>query len=417
MHGWLSLEGVPRATEKRFLVAIRLTLRSLLKIREAVPDPARVLRALDATEAYGLHGTSYEPLSQRLLDRARAGTVRRIRANRLPVSTDEEWASGAVATEVASVLAQQPPSLLELQMTGEVAAAPSGRYLEKLLGVAYGGKGSYVPCTRLRILQLGRNGLKGGVPAALALCTGLTRLELHENALDGKVPEELTAGLPKLRVLRLQGNPLTGELPTHWATCELELLDTSHTMMTGTLPKAIVGMGCLETLNVSHARLNGQLPSGANTWQCAALRVFRVDNNRLGGDIPRELFDVCTRLEVALLNNNTLGGEIPGSVRNCHELVELDLHTNFLTGSVPCYELKSCPRLRLLNLMHQRGEEPLVAKTDTGDKAALVRRRTRAACPSRPLALRPAHTHHARLPSSPSRSPPARPSSSPPSSG
>ena len=42
-------------------------------------------------------------------------------------------------------------------------------------------------CTRLRVLQLGRNGLKGALPVALTLCKALTRLELHENELEGKV--------------------------------------------------------------------------------------------------------------------------------------------------------------------------------------------------------------------------------------
>lgn len=68
--------------------------------------------------------------------------------------------------------------------------------------------------------------------------------------------------------------------------------------------------------------------------------MLRLDHCRFQGPIPRELFLACTNLEVVLLNNNTLSDEIPRTVGHCKQLTELDFHANFLTGSVPCVQLK-----------------------------------------------------------------------------
>ena len=88
--------------------------------------------------------------------------------------------------------------------------------------------------------------------------------------------------------------------------------------------------------------------------------------------VPRELFEACPHLEECLLNSNTLSGELPATVRCCTGLRELDVHTNFLCGSVPCLQLQECKRLQLLNLMGQRGEAPLVVRKDDGQYAALL---------------------------------------------
>lgn len=260
---------------------------------------------------------------------------------------------------------------IDLQMTKE-KASDSGHYLEKFLGVKYRGGSQYLNCTRLRVLQLGRNGLKGNLPSAIAMCKHLTRLELHENALEGKMPEEVAESLPNLLVLRLNNNALTGELPHKWATSLLELLDVSYNQFTGSLPKAVVGMSKLHTINISHGRFNERLPDGDELWNCTGLRIFRVDHNRLRGELPRSLFQKCHALEEVIVSNNTLSGLLPRTVRNCTRLRELDCHTNFFQGSVPCYQLKECKSLKLINFLYQHGEDALAVKTDDGSKADLL---------------------------------------------
>lgn len=266
--------------------------------------------------------------------------------------------------------------LLQLSMTRDVKVPSSGHYLERLLGATYQGSGQVLVCTRLQVLQLGRNGLKGKIPEAIAMCKKLTRLELHENELEEKLPENLTSALTELIVLRLNGNQITGELPQRWACSRLAVLDVSHNNLTGPLPKAVVALPALESLDVSHCRFNDHLPSGGDSgtpaWKCSKLKTLRVDHNRLSGEIPREVFEVCTELEVGLFSNNTLSGEIPKSVRAAVNLVELDLHTNFFKGYVPCTQLKECVKLKMLNLMHQVGDEALLVMIDDGSKAALI---------------------------------------------
>jgi len=372
VYGWLSFEGA------HLLVEVQLHLRSMLRIKDAVPDAPRVLRTLRAADEY--FGASYEPLSTRVFDRVKAGLVRKIEANRVPIAADQSWETGAMESDLSAILSSGKNTLVELSLSREVMQS-TGRHLEKLLGVGYSGQGQMLHCTRLRVIQLGRNGLKGNLPEAIALCKGLTRLELHENQLEGKMPAAIAEQCVELEVFRLSGNQIAGELPDKWGSTHLTLVDVSKNLFTGALPKALVGLPELETLDISHCRFNGHLPGGGphdgeagpgEVWKCSKLRVLRVNHNRIQGNLPRVLFETCPLLVEALFGNNTFGGELPATVRNCTQLVELDFHTNFLSGSIPAHQLKQCKSLRTLNFSNQKGEEPLVIMVDDGSKVALL---------------------------------------------
>jgi len=265
--------------------------------------------------------------------------------------------------------------LLELRANKEQKAASSGRYLEQVLGATFSDTRMVVQFTRIRVLQLGGNGLKGTLPEALITCTNLTTLELHQNDIEGKIPDALGTALINLVTLRLDHNSLTGELPSQWNCPRLESLDVSHNLLTGPVPKKLVA-NCtrLHTLDGSHCRLNGNLPGAENggEWNCAGLKILRLEYNRLQGEIPRELFEKCVALEYVQLGSNTLSGDVPRTVRNLLSLREFDIHTNYFTGSVPCLQFKECKSLKMLNLMNQKGDEPLVARSDDGAKADLI---------------------------------------------
>lgn len=197
LNGNLSLPS-----NRRFLVEVLLVLRPM-QLVPGMPEAFDVLRRLEATDIFPPPGRSAEPLSKLVIERAAAGSVRRIEANRLPIdSSPSAWRLGGAAEDLNALLATEPCYLLSLQLTAEAQAGLPGRYLERLLGVAYRGDGQFLVCTRLRVLQLGRNGLKGSVPTALGMCKALERLELHGNSLEGNVPEEVTAGTPNLKVSR-----------------------------------------------------------------------------------------------------------------------------------------------------------------------------------------------------------------------
>ncbi|CAN6181244.1 unnamed protein product [Urochloa humidicola] len=65
---------------------------------------------------------------------------------------------------------------------------------------------------RLAVLNVSRNALSGPIPPGLAGCAALEVLDLSTNALRGGVPPEL-CGLPSLRRLFLSENLLSGEIP------------------------------------------------------------------------------------------------------------------------------------------------------------------------------------------------------------
>lgn len=82
-----------------------------------------------------------------------------------------------------------------------------------LHGLGLGGALSPAVCAlpRLAVLNVSKNALSGPVPAGLAACAALEVLDLSTNSLHGAIPPELCA-LPSLRRLFLSENLLTGEI-------------------------------------------------------------------------------------------------------------------------------------------------------------------------------------------------------------
>ena len=88
----------------------------------------------------------------------------------------------------------------------------------------------------------------------------VTEIRLPGNNLTGKLPEELD--FPNLRVLDLQGNALTGPLPSAGSALKsLESLNLNGNEFTGTVPAALAPSGSrLKALGLAGNELSGQLP-------------------------------------------------------------------------------------------------------------------------------------------------------------
>ena len=136
----------------------------------------------------------------------------------------------------------------------------------------------------LTSLLLGRNNLKGTIPAQLGDLQNLQSLGLYVNNLSGPIPAAL-GRLGHLNYLDLQQNQLSGLIPV-----ELGSLDS------------------LTNLFLNSNLLAGHIPDTLGTL--SHLRTLRLDQNQLSGGIPASLGNL-TSLQYVYLRSNLLSGSVP----------------------------------------------------------------------------------------------------------
>ncbi len=253
---------------------------------------------------------------------------------------------------------------------------------------------------RLVWLRLGGNGLTGPIPRQIASLADLRVLSLEDNALTGFVPwwlDELRqletlrldnnrlhgrnhhrhgdtlsrlAGLPRLRILRLDADEIIGCIPMTWHAAQARydnvepdllcrpppwrkpgvLEDVAHLMLArdvlaggealnwsyarpvGSWQGVILEQGRVAGLNLSNMNLNGRLPP--ELGNLAKLSTLRLDGNRLTGSIPPELGKLNKLVALSLVGNN-LTGPIPPEFGDLLNLHLLWLDDNPLDRAIP----------------------------------------------------------------------------------
>lgn len=223
---------------------------------------------------------------------------------------------------------------------------------------------------RVVALELGANGLKGQLPAAIGELSALRSLHLQYNKdLTGSIPAELYQ-LSELRALRLGFTGLTGVLSE--AIGNLSLLDTldlrtspyelastwdgneatardhrpNPTTLSGKLPAALGRLQRAKVLDFGHQSFSGELPQEIGDLR--QIEHLSFYGNKLTGAIP-ETFGALRSLRTLGLTGNELTGAIPASLGGLSQLRELLLGGNQLSGELPA-SLGELKQLQHLNL-------------------------------------------------------------------
>ena len=207
----------------------------------------------------------------------------------------------------------------------------------------------------LQSLTLANNRLTGPFPQFLAQINSIVNIQLQDNLLTGSLPSfELKADT--LDVLQLQNNLFSGNLDFVFSTpgsttfTDLNTLDLSENMLTGSIPSSLFDITSLENLALSSNCFSGTFPSNlcnlqqirmmslnglSSSSKCedhgTFLRMFLGDFVR--GEIPACVFQLPL-LDSLYVTGNQLSGELadltsPSAFRN------LALSYNRLWGSVP----------------------------------------------------------------------------------
>lgn len=163
----------------------------------------------------------------------------------------------------------------------------------------------------LRYLRFEYNRFSGTVPSEIGLMDNLITFHLASNKIKGEIPSTV-GDMNRLAVLKLQSNYLTGHIPPSIGKLSnLEELHLNNNLqLTGQLPDALFDHTSeLRTLDLSDCGFSGTLsPKIGYRWE--DLEIFRISNNKFHGSIPWE-FTALDRLLNVLLHGNDLTGTVP----------------------------------------------------------------------------------------------------------
>ncbi|XP_062153423.1 receptor-like protein EIX2 [Alnus glutinosa] len=211
----------------------------------------------------------------------------------------------------------------------------------------------------LQSLHLQNNSFIGELPRSLIRCSLLELLDLGENRLFGTIPTWIGTSLPHLAILRLPSNLFMGRIPLQLCDLtSLQILDLSQNNITGTIPE------CLNNFTVMAQKISSDVSIfhvypfssiGTNLYSTSSyvdnllvtiqakykkysktlglVKIIDLSNNKLEGEIPREITSLSGLIALNL-SSNLLTGIIPQNISHMESLESLDLSRNHLSGII-----------------------------------------------------------------------------------
>lgn len=271
----------------------------------------------------------------------------------------------------------------------------------------------------LRVLNLRRNNIVGGIPDTFPVGCSLATLDLSGNVIRGKVPESLTRcselefldltnnmfddsfpcwlnTLSKLRVLVLRSNMFHGNISclgdaNLWR--DLQIIDFASNNISGLVPAKmfrnlnafmIDGTQQFDHLHFGMQTVLGLYYQDSVTVTMKGQRrelgkihtIFTsidFSDNHLQGVIPETIGELKS-LYLLNFSRNALSGHIPSSIGHLKKLQSLDLSFNSLDGKIPS-QLADLTFLGVLNLSynHLVGMIPRGTQLDGFTETSFIR--------------------------------------------
>ncbi|XP_048440803.1 phytosulfokine receptor 1-like [Pyrus x bretschneideri] len=185
-------------------------------------------------------------------------------------------------------------------------------------------------------LELPSKRLAGNLSASLGTLDQLRTLNLSQNYLIGTLPTALFR-LRNLELLDLSFNDFSGPIPFGIDLPSIKFLDISQNLLNGSLPGSICDHNStqLRVLNVAANYFSGNLPPGFGN--CTSLEDLDLSTNYLTGTddgISKGLFRLPKLTQLSIQDNN-LAGPLSEEIGNLVNLVRLDISRNGFSGTIP----------------------------------------------------------------------------------
>ncbi|KAE8721796.1 Cationic peroxidase 2 precursor [Hibiscus syriacus] len=110
----------------------------------------------------------------------------------------------------------------------------------------------------------------------------VTAIILENRGLSGAVSGDAFVLLSELITLSFKNNSLSGNIMDFSSNPKLKDIDLSNNMFDGRIPRSLLGLEFLQSLQLQDNRLTGRIPE----FNQKSLTVFNVSNNNIIGPIP-----------------------------------------------------------------------------------------------------------------------------------
>lgn len=210
----------------------------------------------------------------------------------------------------------------------------------------------------LRYLDLSNNNLGAVIdwPSSISKIPFLSELYLNDCRLPQVNPKSISHinSSTFLQILSLSGNNFDSSILS-WVlnvSKVLTVLDLSHNELDGSIIMSFNSLCQLKKLYLGSNKLSDQLSDYLPEF-CSAkdLEVLNLDHNSfVNGSLPD--FSMFSSLERLSLQNTSIVG--PLSFGHLPRLKALDLSLNYLSGSLPVFEVTKFSSLHFLDLSHNK---------------------------------------------------------------
>ncbi|TYI70958.1 hypothetical protein E1A91_D08G260200v1 [Gossypium mustelinum] len=188
-----------------------------------------------------------------------------------------------------------------------------------------------------KLVDLRSNRFSGPLPRILP---DVATLFFSNNSFSGSLSSFLcdyNLGEPKLFLLQLETNLLSGEIPDCWLPWQsIRVLNMGNNNLTGKIPDSLGYLGFM-FLNLRNNKLTGELP--LTLQNNSDLFMLDIGENQFNGNIPKWIGKTFPNLVILSLRFNSFNGHIPDELCELSSLQILDLGVNNLSGEIPtCFQ-------------------------------------------------------------------------------
>lgn len=191
---------------------------------------------------------------------------------------------------------------------------------------------------KLQVVSLSHNNLSGSLP--LSLFCNVSDSPPSVRVVQLGFNDFTEIGLPTsvmclsaMQVLDLHKNQISGEFPSFFTNISsLTSVDLSGNLFSGSISSGIGRLQRLEELILANNSFSGLVPDDIKN--CMSLRVLDLEGNLFSGMVPAHMNGLIN-LKVVNLGGNNFSGPVPSSFGNLTALESLNLRGNGLTGGLP----------------------------------------------------------------------------------